>query len=141
VRRLARRASLPAGVAPAAGAQESAAPMPGMPPENGAMPGPARSLVLPDLPFPPAVSLQPVPAYGPAPLTVGFYVNAVDPQNVGFVSYQWNFGDGHVSTLPPLYVYEIYKNPGSYLVSVTAVTGDGRSATAFAGITVRPPPR
>jgi PKD repeat protein len=89
------------------------------------------------LPTPVFVSLVAVPSYGVAPLTVGFIVQAVDPDNIGFVSYQWNFGDGKVSTLPPLLVYNTYRNSGSYLVTLTAVTADGRSASAFAGVLVR----
>ena len=88
--------------------------------------------------LPPHISLLAVPSYGVAPLTVGFYVNGVDPENVGFVTYEWNFGDGNVSTLPPTLLYETYQQPGNYLVTVTAITGDGRSATATAGILVRP---
>lgn len=44
----------------------------------------------------PSISLQAIPSYGPAPLTVGFLVNAVDPEDVGFARYVWNFGNGDV---------------------------------------------
>jgi hypothetical protein len=86
-----------------------------------------------------SLSLQPVPAYGVAPLTVGFFVKAVDPENAGFIRYEWNFGDGHISTLPPLMAFETYQTPGTYMVTLTAVTPDGRSASAFAGVLVRSP--
>jgi PKD repeat protein len=88
---------------------------------------------------PPTLALEAVPAYGYAPLTVGFVLSAVDPQEVGFVSYNWDFGDGHVSTLPPTLTYNTYTKAGTYVVRVTAVTADGRFASAFTGIVVKPP--
>ncbi len=90
------------------------------------------------MPSPPTLSVQAVPAYGVAPLTVGFTVMANDPANIGFVYYKWNFGDGHVSTIPPPFALNTYTNPGSYIVTVTAVTEDGRTATATTGVIVRP---
>ncbi len=85
--------------------------------------------------LPPTIHLTALPSYGNAPLTVGFFVDANDPADVGFVSYQWNFGDGHVSTLPPLMTYETYATPGTYIVTITATTADGRSASALTGVT------
>ena len=87
--------------------------------------------------LPPTVSIKALPPYGAAPLRVGFFVNAVDPENAGFVSYRWNFGDGRVAVTPPLLTYQTYVKPGTYLATLTVVTSDGRSASAFAGITVR----
>jgi PKD repeat protein len=87
--------------------------------------------------LPPTVSIRALPPYGAAPLTVGFFVNAVDPENAGFVSYRWNFGDGRVAITPPLLTYQTYVKPGNYLATLTVVTSDGRSASAFAGVTVR----
>lgn len=113
-----------------AGAQEGGAP--------GAEGTPLPTPVPLRFALPPSVSLQATPGYGVAPLTVGFYVNAIDPEDVGFVAYQWSFGDGRVSTLPPPVVYNTYNRPGSYLATLTAVTADGRSTTAFAGVLVRP---
>jgi PKD repeat protein len=81
--------------------------------------------------------LRPIPSYGDAPLTVGFLVNAIDPENKGFARYDWNFGNGEVSTRPPILTYESYRKPGTYTVTLTAVTADGRSAFALAGIVVR----
>ncbi len=86
----------------------------------------------------PSISLQAIPSYGPAPLTVGFLVNAVDPEDVGFARYVWNFGNGDVSTLPPILTYETYQTPGSYTVTLTVVTTDGRSASALIGVVVAP---
>jgi len=90
------------------------------------------------MPSIPQIQLQPVPAYGPAPLTVGFFVTPVDPETV-LQSYLWNFGDGQVSMLPPTALFHTYSNPGSYVVNVTATTADGHSASSFAGVTVTQP--
>ena len=64
-----------------------------------------------DLPQPPLITMTAVPGYGPAPLTVGFFVNTVDPEGKGFVSYVWNFGDGQVSMDPPLTFFHTYNSP------------------------------
>jgi cytochrome c len=87
----------------------------------------------------PSVSMQAIPSYGNAPLTVGFLVNAVDPEDVGFARYAWNFGNGNVSTLPPILVYETYQTPGSYTVTLTVITIDGRSASAMIGVVATQP--
>jgi len=91
-----------------------------------------------DLSQPPSITMTAVPGYGPAPLTVGFFVNTVDPEGKGFVSYVWNFGDGQVSMDPPLTFFHTYQAAGSYVVTVNATTADGRIAVAYVGITVRP---
>lgn len=90
------------------------------------------------IPEPLLVSLQAIPGYGPAPLLVGFVLNAVDPSGAEIVSFNWNFGDGQVTTLPPTLAYHTYLQPGSYMTTVTITTADGRSATGFAGIIVKP---
>ncbi len=91
-----------------------------------------------DLPTPPLITMTAVPGYGRAPLSVGFFVNTVDPEGKGFVSYVWNFGDGQVSMDPPLTFFHTYSRPGTYMATVNATTADGRTATAYAGVTVRP---
>lgn len=91
-----------------------------------------------DIPQPPLITMTAVPGYGPAPLAVGFFVNTVDPEGKGFVSYIWNFGDGQVSMDPPLTFFHTYKTAGSYVATVNATTADGRTAVAYVGITVRP---
>lgn len=92
-----------------------------------------------DLPQPPTITMTAVPGYGPAPLTVGFFVNTVDPEGKGFVSYVWNFGDGQVSMDPPLTFFHTYKAAGTYVATVNATTADGRTATGYVGVTVRSP--
>jgi PKD domain-containing protein len=80
------------------------------------------------------------PPYGNAPLNVGFFVLANDPENIGFLTYQWNFGDGTVSSLPPeLYIFHHYQSPGNYVCTVIVKTVDGRSITLIQGILVKPP--
>jgi PKD repeat protein len=91
-----------------------------------------------DLPQPPLITMTAVPGYGPAPLTVGFFVNTVDPEGKGFVSYVWNFGDGQVSMDPPLTFFHTYSKTGTYVATVNATTSDGRTAIAYVGVTVRP---
>jgi len=90
------------------------------------------------IPDPLLVTVQAVPGYGPAPLLVGFLMNAVDPSGADIVSYNWNFGDGHTSTLPPIMAYNTYVQPGNYVTRVTITTADGRSATGFTGVIVKP---
>jgi len=92
------------------------------------------------IPEPLLVTVQALPGYGTAPMLVGFLVHAVDPSNAEIVSFNWNFGDGHVSTSPPTLAYNTYALAGNYVASVTVTTADGRSATGFTGVTVKPSP-
>jgi PKD repeat protein len=79
------------------------------------------------------------PPYGAAPLRVGFFVRATDPEGLGFLTYSWNFGDGTVSSLPPeLYIFHTYQKPGTYVCQLTATTVDGRKAALFQGVIVQP---
>jgi PKD repeat protein len=98
----------------------------------------ARPSVPVEGPPPPRISLQALPAYGTAPLTVGFFVSSYARDGDRVVAYRWSFGDGAVSTLPPHGLFHIYRQPGNYLASVTVTTSRGRIATAFKAIVVRP---
>ena len=91
------------------------------------------------MPMIPQIRLQTVPAYGPAPLTVGFFVSSVNPDAAPMASYIWNFGDGQVSMLPPTALFHTYTNPGSYVVNVTVTDTDGHQASSFAGVIVTQP--
>jgi PKD repeat protein len=93
------------------------------------------------MPMIPQIQLQTVPAYGPAPLTVGFFVSSLNPEEAPLASYIWNFGDGQVSMLPPTALFHTYTNPGSYVVNVTATDTDGHQASTFAGVIVTQPPQ
>jgi uncharacterized membrane protein len=98
-------------------------------------PSPRPTIAIPE---PLLVTMQAVPGYGPAPLLVGFLVNVVDPSGAEVVAYKWNFGDGHSATTNPTLTYNTYANAGNYVATVTVTTTDGRSATGFAGIIVKP---
>ena len=91
------------------------------------------------MPTIPQIQLQTVPAYGPAPLTVGFFVSSINPDAAPLASYVWNFGDGQVSMLPPTALFHTYTNAGSYVVNVTVTDTAGHQASSFAGITVTQP--
>jgi PKD domain len=85
-------------------------------------------------------SMAVAPPYGVAPLKVGFFVLANDPEGVGFLTYSWNFGDGTVSSLPPeLYIFHTYNSAGTYVCTLTIKTVDGRSRTFVQGVDVRAP--
>lgn len=114
---------------------------------NGA--GPMASPSPDDNELPPISNmhiLQPIrgsmivsPPYGSAPLRVGFFVLATDPEGIGFLTYSWNFGDGTVSSLPPeLYIFHTYQNPGTYVCELTTTTVDGRKTNFFQGVIVQP---
>ena len=103
---------------------------------NGAPTATSTPMMIPAIPH---IQLQPLPGYGPAPLTVGFFASSSEPEGAPFAMYRWNFGDGQVSTLPPIALFHTYANPGSYVVTVTATTTDGHQASGFAGIIVTPP--
>lgn len=91
------------------------------------------------MPMIPQIQLQTVPAYGPAPLTVGFFVSSLNPDAAPLASYIWNFGDGQVSMLPPTALFHTYTNPGSYVVNVTATDTAGHQASTFAAVIVAQP--
>ena len=83
-------------------------------------------------------SMMAAPPYGLAPLKIGFFVLADDPEGIGFLTYSWNFGDGTVSSLPPeLYIFHTYQNPGTYSCALTITTVDGRSQTFRQGVVVK----
>jgi PKD repeat protein len=105
--------------------------------EGGAGPTATRTPMM--LPTIPHIQLQPLPGYGPAPLTVGFMTSSSDPEGAPFEMFRWNFGDGKVSTMPPIALFHTYTNPGSYVVTLTATTIEGHQASTFAGIIVTQP--
>jgi hypothetical protein len=77
------------------------------------------------------------PAYGSAPLAVDFLVTIANPQSSAV--YQWNFGDGAVSSLPASTVIpHVYEHAGTYLCALVVTASQGRSATVFTTIVVRP---
>jgi len=133
---LAATLAIPAALAQDMGASDSMAPSDSATPSESGAPAESHSRIM--LPEPLLVTLQATPSYGPAPLVVGFIVNAVDPSGETITSYAWNFGDGHVSSETPLLAYNTYSAAGTYLATVTVTTMDGRSATGFTGVIVKP---
>lgn len=77
------------------------------------------------------------PTYGAAPLAVDFLVTMADPPSS--LVYQWDFGDGSVSSLPASTVIpHVYEHAGTYLCALVVTASQGRSATVFTTIVVRP---
>jgi PKD repeat protein len=108
-----------------------------LPPNDPSMPPPMASMHMRQ---PVSGSMMAAPPYGIAPMRVGFFVLADDPEGIGFLTYSWNFGDGTVSALPPeLYIFHTYQNPGTYSCSLTITTVDGRSQTFRQGVVVKAP--
>ncbi len=115
---------------------QGAAMNPSMPANDQSMPPPMAKMHIRE---PVTGSMLAAPPYGIAPMSVGFFVLANDPEGIGFLTYSWNFGDGTVSALPPeLYIFHTYKKPGSYVCSLTVKTVDGRSQTFRQGVLVKP---
>lgn len=139
--------ALMAAAAPAAPAQDmgdAGSEMAGpeeMPPPSGAPDESGRLAPIPRVPLrqPISGSMMVSPPYGNAPLRVGFFVLANDPENIGFLTYHWNFGDGTVSSLPPeMYIFHTYAAPGNYVCTLIVKTVDGRSKTLLQGVVVKP---
>ncbi len=128
--------AIPTALAQEMGAPDSGAPSDTAPPADSGAPSERMNRLV--LPEPLLVSVQATPSYGPAPLLVGFIVNAIDPGGGEISSYAWNFGDGHLSTEPPILAYNTYVTAGTYIATVTVTTMDGRSATGFTGVIVKP---
>jgi hypothetical protein len=106
-----------------------------MPANDPSMPPPMAKMRIPQQI---TGSMMVAPPYGLAPLQVGFFVLADDPEGLGFLTYSWNFGDGTVSALPPeLYIFHTYQNPGTYLCSLVVKTVDGREKTFMQGVVVK----
>jgi hypothetical protein len=130
------RSALAQGMNSDAGS-ELGGPAPMRPPSNADLPAPIPHITIRQ---PIEGTMMVSPPYGNAPLTVGFFVLATDPENIGFLTYSWNFGDGAVSALPPeLYIFHTYANPGTYVCSLQLRTIDGRSKTLFQGVVVKTP--
>jgi hypothetical protein len=115
---------------------DAAGPMASPTQSNDQAPAPIANLRIPQ---PVRGSMMVSPPYGSAPLTVGFFVLANDPEGLGFLTYSWNFGDGNVSSLPPeSYLHHTYQKPGSYVCELTMTTVDGRKFAVFQGVVVEP---
>ena len=69
------------------------------------------------------------PAQGPAPLTVSFVANAVDPDG-DILSYYWDFGDGFSSSEEN--PDHTFTDPGSYTVTIEVSDGEYTSRAQLA---------
>jgi hypothetical protein len=101
----------------------------------------SRPTPSPDAEAPLMVTVHPFPSYGPVPLTVGFILGTSLEEDDPIVSYQWNFGDGQVSTVPPHVLFHTYKRPGSYIVTVSVATAAGRIGIGMGAVIASPPAR
>ena len=67
-----------------------------------------------------------------------FYDQSWDPESIGIASQSWDFGDGSFAT--GSYASHAYAAPGTYTVTLTVGTWDGRTGTTTVAVTVTPPP-
>ena len=68
---------------------------------------------------------------------VQFFNNSYDPGELGFQSYQWNFGDGAGTTTAECCVTHRYARDGSYAAQLLVTTPDGRIASTSQTVLVR----
>lgn len=71
----------------------------------------------------PGASISVMPAMGIAPLSVSFAGGGIDPNNRRFLSFNWNFGDQTTGT--GSFVTHTYNSPGTYVVTLSAITSNG----------------
>ncbi|WP_162558687.1 PKD domain-containing protein [Robertkochia solimangrovi] len=85
----------------------------------------------------PVAVVAAVPTSGTAPLNVAFSSNG-SFDDIGIVSYAWNFGDGGSSTAPN--PSHNYLSAGNYTATLVVTDGDGLTDTEQIGISVTAPP-
>jgi PKD repeat protein len=77
------------------------------------------------------------PRYGDYPLNVDFFVFRGGPQASGSTTYEWNFGDGTVSSLPPdAFVNHVYQHRGTYFCSVIIMSPGSGAETLLTSVIV-----
>ena len=69
--------------------------------------------------------------------TIGFYDQSYDPGQVGFASEQWSFGDGGTASNPGCCPTHRYLADGTYHVTLTVTTTDGRTGSITRDVDVR----
>ncbi len=86
--------------------------------------------------LPPVAVAEATPISGDAPLEVSF-TGSNSTDDVGFLEYMWNFGDGGTSTEADLtYTYMV---PGTYIATLTVTDEEGLIDTDEVTITVNQP--
>jgi PKD repeat protein len=83
---------------------------------------------------PPSASFTATPTSGKAPLTVNFDASGSSDPDGDALIYDWDFGDGTLSSGPT--GVHIYESAGAYSMSLTVSDGFGGSDTSSAGISV-----
>lgn len=86
---------------------------------------------------PPTASASASPIRGDAPLLVAFSSSGSSDPDGQIVRYDWNFGDGSVSTAA--HPSHTYNAAGVYTATLTVTDNDGLSATVSVQITVQNP--
>lgn len=77
----------------------------------------------------PQAAFSVMPAEGPAPHTVAVDASAsVAPEGTSIASYLWDFGDG--TSAEGVAAEHTYGEPGRYIITLVALTGDGRVGEA-----------
>jgi PKD domain len=69
--------------------------------------------------------------------TIQFYDQSNDPGQLGFSSWEWDFGDGGTATNPGCCPTHRYFADGDYTVRLTVTTLDGRTASGTRIVQVR----
>ncbi|HTW76749.1 MAG TPA: PKD domain-containing protein [Thermoplasmata archaeon] len=86
-------------------------------------------------PVPPELALA-VPSSALSGSSVEFSVAVAVPVPPYNYTYRWSFGDGATATTPSNFTGHAYAQTGTYEVSVTVTDPYGRTATAFANVSI-----
>jgi PKD repeat protein len=74
---------------------------------------------------PPTASFMYSPSDPEVNETITFDASSSTPNGGTIVSYTWNFGDGNVTTTPSSIIKHVYKNIGTYNVTLTVIDSEG----------------
>jgi len=88
----------------------------------------------PEQPVVQAVDVSPTPA-NPGD-SVGFTVDASDPDGGSVVAYDWDFGDGTSTTSSAASATHTYDSTGDYTVAVTVTDDEGQTATGTTTVSI-----
>ncbi|HZR47051.1 MAG TPA: PKD domain-containing protein [Candidatus Manganitrophaceae bacterium] len=85
---------------------------------------------------PPTARFTPTPPAGNAPLNVQFDGSGSSDSDGAIASYSWNFGDGVFGN--GKVVSHLYRQPGSFTVTLTVIDDKGATGTAAVTMTIKP---